>query len=445
MSGLSIANYGNSYTAAATGNAVTVRQPASTIVRLPKTTAIRDVYTPGTAVIRNTYTPGKAANTPAVNSNKLATDVWTLSKAEPLPQYMIESLAKRAEQLRQPPYNTNEYTIAISTYFGDTLVSTFTSTQTWTTVDGTTGWYTTSWNIEDQLHRHSPEYEAAEREAWENNEVTYKATTIIGGQIVGEYETRNGISLGYHQFLEYHQVFAGDKVHNVVVDSCHEGQVDGADTPLAETSKQDKMGIFTGSSSPLTSLGKLLGIEGTFSNKTSFLNALKKQIDEESKALTTLLSQKLGDAKLGDITKKVTFAEDADGNIVITGNISARKKKELARIIKNDPELAERIKTQKARMEIADELKKDGEVDKKTNKVYEADLSDKKFDAARTQLLKDFLRKNGTSLDEFESAQTQFQKDGTSDEQYKNLYESLNSFPELNGEIQVYIDRQNAP
>ena len=39
--------------------------------------------------------------------------------------------------------------------------------------------------------------------------------------------------------------------------------------------------------------------------------------------------------------------------------------------------------------------------------------------------------------------QTQFQKDGTENGQYKHVHDLLYSFPELNGEIQAYIDRQN--
>ena len=68
-----------------------------------------------------------------------------------------------------------------------------------------------------------------------------------------------------------------------------------------------------------------------------------------------------------------------------------------------------------------------------------------KFDAARTQILKDFLNKNGLSLDELEAARTQFQKDGTENEQYQHVYDLLKSFPELEGEFLAYLDRQNAP
>ena len=193
----------------------------------------------------------------------------------------------------------------------------------------------------------------------------------------------------------------------------------------------ESIGIFNNSANPFASLGKLLGIESTITNKASLRTALDDLIAKESDELTKLLTGKLKQAGLGDVTKKITFAEDKDGNIVIEGNISARQKRQLAKIINDDPELVERIKTQKARMEIAEELNKP-EFDEE-GKRSPIDLSDKKFDVARTQFLKDFLRQNGASLD------------GVADGNIEQLTDLLSLYPELNEEILAYIDRENAP
>jgi hypothetical protein len=180
-------------------------------------------------------------------------------------------------------------------------------------------------------------------------------------------------------------------------------------------------GIFAKSNIDFAGLGKLLGMEGTFTNKTSLLTSLDKLIAEESKDLNAILSRKLGKAGLGDVTKKITFAEDKDGKIVIEGNISAKQKRELARVINGDPELVDRIKTQKARMEIAEELKKeDGDVN----------FSSKKFDAARTQLLSDFLRRHGATLDDAASNN-------------ENITALLSEFPDLASEVEVYKKQLN--
>jgi hypothetical protein len=195
---------------------------------------------------------------------------------------------------------------------------------------------------------------------------------------------------------------------------------------------QKHNGIFSTENS-FTSLGQLLGLEGTFTDKASLLSALDKLIETESKELTSAISRKLTQAGLTGVTKKITFAEDADGNIVIEGNISARQKRQLAKIINDDPELVERIKTQKARMEVAEELRKDGTKDTATGEPHKADLGDKKFDAARTQLLREALRESGVSLDDI------------------NCQESLRQismsgqFFAIESELHAHVDRVNAP
>jgi hypothetical protein len=203
---------------------------------------------------------------------------------------------------------------------------------------------------------------------------------------------------------------------------------------MSSSSESNSGGIFTGASNPFAGLSKLLGMKSMFNTKAPFLDTLDKLIADESDELTKILGEKLTKAGLGDVTKKITFAEDKDGKIVIEGNISAKQKRQLAKIINDDPELVERIKTQKARMEIAEELKKD-----------DADLTNKKFDAARTQLLKSFLNEKGYSLDDVDTARLQFDSTGKTDERFNGLNGLFNSFPELNGEIDAYRERQNAP
>ena len=194
----------------------------------------------------------------------------------------------------------------------------------------------------------------------------------------------------------------------------------------------NNIGIFKGSN-PYTSLSTLVGLEEVCNTKDAFLSALDKLIKKESEDINVLLSRKLREAGMQDVTKKITFAEDEEGNIVVTGNISARQKKKLAALINNDPELVDRIKTQKARMEIAEELKKEGTIDKRTGDVHKVNLGDKKFDAARTQLLKGFLEKNDLSINNL------------SDGLNENLDALLTEFPDLRSEIDAYKERVDGP
>ena len=198
------------------------------------------------------------------------------------------------------------------------------------------------------------------------------------------------------------------------------------------TGINNDIGIFQQTANPYAGLSTLLGLEEVCKDKDSLISALDKLINDESAELNKLLSGKLKAAGLQDVTKKITFAEDADGNIVIKGNISAAQKKKLAKLINDDPALVDRIKTQKARMEIAEELKKGGEIDKETGKTHQTNLNDKKFDAARTQLLKDFLEKNNLSINNLNDALNE------------NLDALLTEFPELKSEIVDYKYRQKA-
>jgi hypothetical protein len=209
------------------------------------------------------------------------------------------------------------------------------------------------------------------------------------------------------------------------------------DIPLSDSETDTQIGMFSGTTNPYASLGKMLGLKGTFADKITFRNALSNQISDESKALTKELGKLLKKAGLEDVTKKITFAEDDHGKIVIEGNISAKQKKQLARLVNSDPELVERIKTQKARMEIANELQND-----------KVDLSGEKFDAARTQLLKNYLNENGVALDDIrlESGGNGFKDFVLRDAQGNakpsdSLHDLLNAMPEAHSEITAHIDR----
>ena len=199
-------------------------------------------------------------------------------------------------------------------------------------------------------------------------------------------------------------------------------------------------GLFFGSSDSYAFLGKMLGLKGMFSDKSSFLDSLNNQIAGESKALTKDLNALLKKAGLGDVTKKITFSEDANGNIVVEGNIGAKLKKQMAGLVNADSELVERIKTQRARMEISHELEKDN-----------SDLSHEKFNVARTQILKDYLNKNDISLDrirleDHESGDKNFvMRDANGNiSDGELLHNLLNEFPDLGGEVLAHLGRANA-
>lgn len=193
--------------------------------------------------------------------------------------------------------------------------------------------------------------------------------------------------------------------------------------------------------STYAAFGKMLGLGGQLSDKTILLTSLNNLIANESEMLSKGISGVMEKAGLGDVTKKITFSENAEGNIVVEGNIRARQKRQLAKLINDDPKLVERIKTQKARMEIASELGKGN-----------PDFSSHKFQAAQTQVLKDFLGKNGFSLND-----VRVEDDGSGNKNIvlrdsagnikddKAFQKFLNSSPEIGQEILAYAERQNSP
>jgi hypothetical protein len=84
---------------------------------------------------------------------------------------------------------------------------------------------------------------------------------------------------------------------------------------------------------------------------------------------------------------------------------------------------------------VAEELRKPDEYDEEGNKI-EFSLSDKKFDAARTQLLKNFLNEQGLSLDDIKDTDSLREMSGT----LAGL-----GFPGLESELEAYFDRTHGP
>lgn len=162
---------------------------------------------------------------------------------------------------------------------------------------------------------------------------------------------------------------------------------------------EEMPGIFSDRGDKYESLGRLIGLNVETTDKASFLEALEAMNTEETEALNSILTGLLGKAGLGDETREIVFAEDADGNIVIEGNLRADKKRTLERLINQDSELAERIKDHKAKQEIYRGLtvpeNAEGELPGIQGHAFNADLSEERFTAARTQLLKSFLSENG--------------------------------------------------
>jgi hypothetical protein len=170
--------------------------------------------------------------------------------------------------------------------------------------------------------------------------------------------------------------------------------------------------IFSNRLDSLSSLGQIIGLdESAAKDIQSFVAALETNIETESSRLTGLLKAALSQAKLGDVTKKITFSQDADGRIVIEGNIRKDQKERLAQIINDDSELSELIKTQSAKKAVLAELKESITDEPADYKSYNAwlkhnarpmgfDLSKDSLAPSREQLLKRFLNESGVSLSE---------------------------------------------
>ncbi|MDR3232515.1 MAG: hypothetical protein LBT46_02395 [Planctomycetaceae bacterium] len=191
-----------------------------------------------------------------------------------------------------------------------------------------------------------------------------------------------------------------------------------------ETASEER--VFSDRLDSFAGLGKIIGLdESAATDISSFIDALQENVDKESGELTSLLNAAIDKAGLGSVKKKITFSQDAAGNIVIEGNLRADQKKSLARIINGDAELVERLKTQRAKKDVLAELQeairdepdasKTTDVDDYLDVLHQYrsrpagfDLSQESLASAREQLIKDYLNRNGISLDDV--------KHGTNDE-----------------------------
>lgn len=230
--------------------------------------------------------------------------------------------------------------------------------------------------------------------------------------------------------------------------------MDGAITYPGES---DPKRIFNDRIEILGDLSRLVGLEESAADPASFVKSLDALIEEETQSLQSLLNSLMSQVGLGNETKKITFGEDADGNIVVLGNIRADKKKELEKKINGDTDLVERIKDQKAKMEIADEVRKSLSEDEGGPAAIDALLStengpaglgSESLSAARTQLLNSYLKKNaGLTLDSLSMTRD---ADGEMHVAYRDqngnetghaaLQELLNDFSGLKHELLAHLE-----
>ena len=173
--------------------------------------------------------------------------------------------------------------------------------------------------------------------------------------------------------------------------------------------------VFSDRLDSLADLGKIIGLdESAATDIQSFVSALERNIAVDTSKLTGLLNAALKQAKLGDVNNKITFAQDAKGNIVVEGNISEKQKKQLAEIINSDSELVELIKTQSAKQAVLDELKASitdepalyntrGAWKKHNARPEGFNLTQDSLATAREQLLKNFLDRSGVSLSDLKT------------------------------------------
>ena len=183
--------------------------------------------------------------------------------------------------------------------------------------------------------------------------------------------------------------------------SFQDGRIFQGDTPPEDRVFSDRLDSFEG-------LSKIMGLDESASkNIQAFVSALEGSVQAAQVALNRQLQAAFDRAGLGDVTKKITFSQDADGRIVIEGNIREGQKERLARIINGNTELSESIKTLGAKRAVLDELKGaiTDEPELNTRGGWERfldrgagfDLSKDSLALAREQLLKNFLDSKGIS------------------------------------------------
>jgi hypothetical protein len=139
--------------------------------------------------------------------------------------------------------------------------------------------------------------------------------------------------------------------------------------------------LFSNSPESADDLVRFLVLDTINANDATLSGSLKWSLESETLELTDILNGLLEEVGLGNEAEEIIFAEDIDGNIIIEGKIDGAKKKQLTKFINGNKELVERIKDQKAKMEILRGLENN------------LDISSDEFVTARMQLLNRFLVK----------------------------------------------------
>ncbi|MDR2755840.1 MAG: hypothetical protein LBC20_09055 [Planctomycetaceae bacterium] len=138
-------------------------------------------------------------------------------------------------------------------------------------------------------------------------------------------------------------------------------------------------------------LTRFFEIDMINANEATLSGSLKLSFESETRELTEILNGLLEEVGLDNETEEILIVEDRNGNIIIEGNIDDTKKKQLAELVNNNKELVERIKDQKAIMEMIRGL------DPETN----LDISSDEFMETKARVLNRFLVKEfGVSLDD---------------------------------------------
>lgn len=230
--------------------------------------------------------------------------------------------------------------------------------------------------------------------------------------------------------------------------------------------------IFNNRPDVFNGLAELVGLDDEPTDTASFISSLSDKISKESSELTTKLQGLLMQAGMADVTKKITFAEAEDGSVVVEGNLRADQKRKLEELINDDEELVERIKDQKARMEILSELENsqkgafpdlNGVPAHQVNEAltehakrlkenpYGAfdnyQLDSENLASAREQLLKSYLAKHNVDLDEVamttdaEGQSSLVLKDKSGNEKTNEVFqELLAGFNGLGGELKNLLE-----
>ncbi|MDR0337921.1 MAG: hypothetical protein LBI18_12610, partial [Planctomycetaceae bacterium] len=161
-----------------------------------------------------------------------------------------------------------------------------------------------------------------------------------------------------------------------------------------ETHEITTQRLFSNHPDSADNLIRFLELDTINANEATLSGSLKLSSESETQELTEILNGLLKEVGLDNETEEIFFVEDRDGNIIIEGNIDDAKKKQLAELINGNEELVERIKDQKAIMEMIRGLDPENDLD----------ISSDEFLGARTQLLNRFLVKEfGVSLDDVTS------------------------------------------